>query len=141
LIEPSVAGPLSALTLPSGEPESLPPPESTVNVASLVMTIVSSVASATTPESLGVGTNPEPPHASRGSTHSTTRLTSCQKRTRAAIAELRRYGDWITGAVGPPPPAAPTAPGLPLFPVPSALVPPTPGEPTMPGVPRAPAVR
>jgi hypothetical protein len=30
LIEPSVAGPLSALTLPSGEPESLPPPESTV---------------------------------------------------------------------------------------------------------------
>jgi hypothetical protein len=64
LIEPSVAGPLSALTLPSGDPESLPPPESTAAVASLVMTMVSSAASADAFASAELcGEEPDPPQA------------------------------------------------------------------------------
>jgi hypothetical protein len=62
LIEPSVSGPLS--TLPSGDPESLPPPESTAAVASLVMTMVSSSASADVPASTEFcGEKPDPPQA------------------------------------------------------------------------------
>ena len=47
------------------------------------------------------------------------------------------YGDCRTGAEVP---GAPTAPVLPLVPVPSAFVPPAPAGPTVPGVPTPPTV-
>jgi hypothetical protein len=63
--EPSVCGPPS--TLLSGDSESLDAP-SVGNVASLVMIIVSSDASATAPESLELGAKPEPPQATSATT-------------------------------------------------------------------------
>jgi hypothetical protein len=89
LIEPSVAGPLSTPTLPSGDPESLPPPESTAAVASLVMTMVSSSASADVPASTELcGEKPDPPQAQVVTSNTPAPRSGAKRRQSIRASEL-----------------------------------------------------